>query len=235
MADAGALDAELAARGASLSDQLVAVLHRRVLAGDIPVGTWLRHDALAAEFKISRTPVREALRILSAQGIVTIMPNRGAQVNGQSGRDIREIGQVRAELEGLAATLACDHINDEQSQRMTSSWDDFRRSLDADVNIQAERWMASNDEFHSVILEAAGNRQLAMSISDLRRRLPHNVSFGTYAGNSRLIAKNLAEHEAIADAILASDAPRARELMVAHIRNSNDAIARWVEGRDTAS
>ncbi len=231
MADELVLDGELAAQGASMSDQLVAVLQRRFISGEVPIGTWLRHEALAEEFGVSRTPVREALRILAAQGFVTIAPNRGAQVNGLSGHDIREIGQVRGELEGLAAALACDRINDEQTQRMTRSWDAFRESLDQPQDVQAERWMHANDEFHSVILEAAGNHHLALTIGELRRRLPHNISFATYAGNSRLIKKNLAEHETIATAILAQDHKRARRLMSEHIRNSNEAIASWAENR----
>lgn len=229
MADDLVLDEELAAQGASLSDQLVAVLQRRVIAGEIQVGTWLRHGALAEEFGVSRTPVREALRILAVQGFVTISPNRGAQVNGLSGHDIREIGQVRGELEGLAASLACDRINDDQTRRMTRSWDAFRESLDKGQDVQAERWIRANDEFHSVILEAAGNHHLTLAIRELRRRLPHNLSFAIYAGNSRLIEKNLAEHEAIATAIQKQDHELARRLMSEHIRHSNDAIAHRVD------
>ncbi|MFC0531567.1 GntR family transcriptional regulator [Phytohabitans kaempferiae] len=229
MADESVLDGELAAQGASMSDQLVAVLQRRVIAGEVPIGTWLRHEALAEEFGVSRTPVREALRILAVQGFVTIVPNRGARVNGLSGHDIREIGQVRGELEGLAAALACDRINDEQTERMTHSWDAFRESLDQPQDLQAERWMRANDEFHSVILEAAGNHHLTLTIRELRRRLPHNISFAIYTGNSRLIKKNLAEHEAIATAILEQDHELARRLMSEHIRNANDAIAYWVD------
>jgi DNA-binding FadR family transcriptional regulator len=73
--------------------------------------------------------------------------------------------------------------------------------------------MRANDEFHSVILEAAGNHSLTLTIGVLRQRLPHNLSFATYAGNSRLIKKNLAEHEAIAAALLEQDHERARRLM----------------------
>ncbi|MER7282635.1 GntR family transcriptional regulator [Dactylosporangium sp. NPDC000244] len=215
--------------GESLSDVVVANLQRRILSGEIPIGTWLRHGALAEELGISRTPVREALRILAAQGLVTIAPNRGAQVNGQSGQDIREIGEVRAELEGFASELAADRMDDAQIKRMTGSWETFRESLGGSPSEQAEQWAVSNEEFHSVILEAARNPYLSLTINELRRRLPHNLSFAAYAGNSRLITRNLKEHEAIADAILSQDGPRARRLMAAHIRTSIDATARWVE------
>lgn len=212
-----------------MADRIVAVLQRRILSGEIPVGTWLRHGALAEEFGVSRTPVREALRILASQNIVTIRPNSGARVDGQSGRVIREIGQVRAELEGLAAELACELISDEQLDRLTGSWREFQQRMKESREDLSEIWAQSNDAFHSVILEASGNRQLAITIGELRKRLPHNLSFAAYSGNSRLIARNLAEHEAIARAILEQDAAVARRLMVEHIRSSIDATARWVE------
>lgn len=213
----------------SMSDQVVSRLQRQILSGEIAIGTWLRHGAIAEEFGVSRTPVREALRILAAQGTVTIVPNRGARVNGQSGQDIREIGEVRADLEGLAAALAADRMNDEQVARMTDSWQSFRTTLDRPAAEQAAAWVEANEVFHSVIVEAAGNPHLSQTINDLRRKLPHNLSFGAYAGNSRLIARNLAQHESIAEAIVAQDAERARREMVNHITSSIEATARWAE------
>jgi DNA-binding GntR family transcriptional regulator len=219
----------------SMSERVVAELQHRIIIGTIPVGTWLRHDAIAREFGTSRTPVREALRIMAAQGLVTIEPNRGARVNGQSSQDVRAIGVVRAELEGLAAALAAAHIDDDQATRMTHAWQEFQADFESTGPGEelAERWMASNEAFHSTILEASGNRYLQQSIGDLRRKLPHNISFGAYAGSSRLIARNMAEHQAIADAILAQDADLARSLMSSHIRHSVEAAAHWIE-RNTA-
>lgn len=218
-----------------LSDQVVSRLQRKILSGEIPIGTWLRHGAIAEEFGISRTPVREALRILAARGIVTIVPNRGARVDGQSGQDIREIGQVRAELEGLAAALACERMNDEQLAEMTDSWQSFRDTLGGPAGEQAEAWIAANEKFHSAIVESAGNPHLAATIQELRRKLPHNLSFGAYAGNSRLIARNLSQHQSIADAIVAQDGERARTEMVNHIMSSIEATARWAEKNAAAA
>lgn len=215
----------------SMSERVAAELQHRIIVGSIPVGTWLRHDAIAREFGISRTPVREALRIMAAQDLVTIEPHRGARVNGQSSQDVREIGVVRAELEGLAASLAAAHIDDAQAERMTLAWQDFEAAFHVTGPGEelAERWMESNEAFHSTILEASGNRYLQQAIADLRRKLPHNISFGAYAGSTRLIARNMAEHQAIADAILAQDAERARTLMSEHIRSSVEAAAHWIE------
>ncbi|GAA4727537.1 hypothetical protein GCM10023350_08160 [Nocardioides endophyticus] len=218
-----------------ISDRIVAALQRRILSGEIPIGAWLRHGALAEEFGVSRTPVREALKILHSQGVVAIDPHRGARVNGHSGKDIREIGAVRAELEGFAAELATERINDAQLKRMREAWEGFGDAIqqlsenEEDQRIQAERWVESNNQFHSVIVEASGNHQLVLSIAELKRRLPQNLSYGAYAGNSRLLLKNLEQHEGIASAIINHDARLARRLMVSHLRSSNEATARWVE------
>lgn len=223
----------------SLSDTLVEELQRRIFSGEFPVGSWLRHSALAEEFGVSRTPVREALRVLGAQGIVSIEQNRGARVNGHSGRDIRELGAVRAELEGLGAGLAADRIDDGQLERLQSAWQDYDKAVadqpDAGPVEARALWAAANDVFHSVILEASGNRQLMISIADISRRLPRNSSYSAYAGNSRLLRQNQMEHKAIADAIAQGDVKRARVAMIKHIRSAAEAMSRWMEDQQAAS
>jgi DNA-binding GntR family transcriptional regulator len=218
----------------ALSDHLVDELQRRIFSGDLPVGSWLRHAALAEEFGVSRTPVREALRVLEAQGIVTIVQNRGARVNGHSGRDIRELGAIRAELEGLAAELAASRIDDDQLDRLQSAWRDYEEAIgsaggDPAKGPTSTLWAEANEAFHSVILQASGNRQLGLSIADISRRLPRNSAYAAYAGNSRLLRMNNEEHKAIADAIANGDARRARTAMTRHIHSAAEAMARWVE------
>ncbi len=227
----------------SLSDRLVDELQRRIFSGDIPVGSWLRHAALADEFGVSRTPVREALRVLGAQGIVTIVQNRGARVNGHSGRDIRELGAVRAELEGLAAELAAERIDDRQLERLRSVWPQYEaRQRSANPSGAADSpedprqlWAEANEAFHSVILEASGNRQLGIAIADIGRRLPRNSAYSAYAGNSRLLRQNHEQHKAIVEAIANGDVRRAGTAMRRHIRSSAEAMARWIEDRQDTS
>lgn len=227
------------AGGGSAADEIVSALQHRILVGEAPVGSWLRHSTLAEEFGTSRTPIREALRVLASRGIVTIVPNRGAQVNGHSSRDIRELGEIRAELEGFAAALAAERINDEQLQRLHSAWDGYQQIIDkitartkqsaAAQTRETERWTHANDDFHNVIMEASGNRQLVLAIEDIHRRYPKNTAFVAYSQNSRLLRRNLAEHKAISDAITAHDSRGARKAMTAHILHSIDATVRWAE------
>ena len=98
----------------ALVDKLAATLQARMISGELVSGTRLRQEALAEEFGVSRTPVREALRKLQASGLVEVQPHRGALVRAPSAREIRDAYEVRAELEGLAAQLAAERIHHEQ-------------------------------------------------------------------------------------------------------------------------
>lgn len=219
----------------SLSDSLVAELQRRILGGQIAVGSWLRHEAIAEEFGVSRTPVREALRVLQAQGIVTIVRNRGALVEGLSGRDIRELGEVRAELEGLAASLAAENMTDDLLSVVTTAWDAFESELDAggaDRTALETAWRDANRRFHTAVLTGCGNRQLVITITEVSRRLPTNSSFAIYARSSRLLRENLEQHHDIARAIESHDSHAARAAMSLHIRSTAEHLARWVEEKD---
>jgi DNA-binding GntR family transcriptional regulator len=217
----------------STIDRIITGLQSDIITGAIPIGTWLRHGALAERFSVSRTPVREALRVLAAQGVVTIVPNRGARVNGLSGRDIRELGEVRAQLQGLAAGLAAQRVTDEQLDVISHTWDGFRDALeDPDRREQlGALWAEANETFHSVIVSAADNHQLSLTLNDLHHRMPRNLSFGAYEGKTHLLRRNLEEHAEIARALADHDPVRANALMIAHFKDANQATALWVEMR----
>src|SRR5580765_400001 len=114
---------------AALVDRLAATIQARVLSGEFASGSRLRQESLAAEFGVSRTPVREALRKLQANGRVEMLPRRGALVRRPSAREVREAYEVRAELEGLAAALAATCIRDDELQRLRTAQAHFRRSV----------------------------------------------------------------------------------------------------------
>jgi DNA-binding GntR family transcriptional regulator len=223
-------------------DDLAALLQERILSGAIPTGTWLRQERLATEFGVSRTPVREALRGLQAQGIVEVVPNRGALVCGPTLRDIREAYAVRAELEGYAAELAADWVRDDQFKRMEEAEEIFERSAAESTEIDAlsaaiERpeWSRGNDLFHEAILEAAGNQRLIETVRALHRSFPRNVTWSTLSGNRRLLQENVDQHRAIAEAIARGNPPGARQAMTFHVRRSGELVALRYEQLQTAN
>jgi DNA-binding GntR family transcriptional regulator len=230
------------AADASLVDRLASTIQARVLNGEIVRGTRLPQEALAAEFGVSRTPVREALRKLQASGVVEVLPNRGAVVRGPSAREIRESYEVRRELEGLAAELATARMGDADLLRLREAEELFRRSVsqliagqrhgrDASPWDEHDAWVHANDLFHDTIVEAAGNRRLAEVLGDLRRSFPRELTWSALSANSRRLEDDVLQHGAILDAIVRRDAAEARDRMVAHIRTAGELVVHYFETR----
>ncbi len=226
----------------ALVDKLAAQLQARVLNGELPSGTRLRQEALAEEFGVSRTPVREALRKLQASGIVELRPHRGALVRGLSPREIRDAYQVRAELEALAAEVAALRIRQEQLERLHQAQAQFREALRrmtrrtrngrrrlSETDISA--WGRANDEFHQVIQEAAGNEVLAATLAHLHRSFPRDLSRIVLSESTNLLKENVAEHEAVLDAIERGDAESARSLMQRHVLRAGSLVTLRFEQR----
>jgi DNA-binding GntR family transcriptional regulator len=217
----------------STVERLAAEIQARVLSGDVPVGSRLRQEALAEEFGVSRTPVREALRQLQATGIVELLPNRGAVVRGPSAREIREAYEVRAELEGLAAELASERISDRDLVQLREAEALFRESVASLIERRARRpapwrdesvWVRANDLFHQAILEAAGNRRLSDTIADLHRSFPRDLTWAALSQSSRLLAENVEQHAQILEAIERRDPNEARRRMIDHVRSAGELV-----------
>ena len=226
----------------ALVDSLAATIQARVLNGEIPTGTRLRQESLAAEFGVSRTPVREALRKLQANGIVEVQPHRGALVRRPSAREVREAYEVRAELEGLAASLAASRIRDGELDRLRGAQELFRRSVASllawrerrspDEPPQTEahaEWNSANDSFHLAIQQAAGNHRLLTTLADLHRSFPRDLTWIVLSENAGLLDANIAQHEAILAAIERHDPVDSRTLMVEHVRSAGQLVTRRFE------
>jgi DNA-binding GntR family transcriptional regulator len=225
---------QLADERRALVDKLAATLQARVLSGALPSGTRLRQEALASEFGVSRTPIREALRKLQEAGLVELRPHRGALVRGLSTREIRDAYEVRAELEGLAAELAAARIHHEQLDALHEAQAQFREALERTVDARAAgrepsedeiaRWGRANDLFHQKIQEAAGNDALVQTLSHLHRSFPRDLSRTVLRENTMLLRENVREHEALLAAIEQRDATAARALMVDHVHHAGQLV-----------
>jgi DNA-binding GntR family transcriptional regulator len=223
-----------------LVDRLASIIQARILSGEIESNTRLRQETLAAEFGVSRTPIREALRKLQSAGVVALEPRKGAVVHGPTARQVREAYLVRAELEGLAAELATPRIGDAELDRLREAQGHFRHSIE-DVIARRKRdgetaewsdeseWEQANNVFHQVIQEAAGNRQLLSAIAHLHRSFPRHLTWSALSKNSHLLAENIEEHQRILDAVEARDAQGARAEMAAHVRSAGELVAVLLE------
>jgi DNA-binding GntR family transcriptional regulator len=220
-----------------LTEQVADAIYARLVSGEWSSGTWLRQSQLAAEFEVSRTPIREALQTLSERGVVELVPKRGARIRLPTLRELREAYQVRAVLEGYAAAAAADLASQDQLDRLLAAERLFQESVDAfdgrggtagrdaDGDAGADRWQAANDQFHDVIHEAAHNEVLASTIKTLHQRFPRNLTWGAL-GDLRLLSENVDQHRAIREAIEQRDVAAAHDLMQAHVERSGELLAR---------
>ena len=227
----------------ALVDHIAATLQSRVMRGELPGGTRLRQEPLAAEFGVSRTPVREALRKLQAGGLVELTPHRGAVVRGPTSREIREAYEVRAELEGFAAHLASQRIRDLQLQGLRDSVALFRSSMGSlierrraggpgSTGADIEEWTRANDAFHQGIHAAAGNECLRSMLGELHKSFPRDLTGIVLSESSALIQENVEQHAAVLEAIEERDAEAARRLMVEHVRRAGELVTLRFEQQD---
>jgi len=206
---------------AALYQEVAKRLRERIFAHEFPPGAWIDEQALAAEYGISRTPLREALKVLAAEGVVTLKPRRGAYVTEVSDRDLDDIFPVLALLEGRVAQEATERARPEDLKRLDALHEALERHATAE---NLDRFFEANQDFHRALLDLADNRWLSQVIQDLRRVLRLTRHHSLLARGR--VRESLNEHRAILAAIRSRDAARAGELMRAHLAQGRSAIAK---------
>ncbi len=196
----------------TIASMTITALRERILRGDYPDGEPLRQDAIADELGVSRIPVREALRQLEAEGLVTFSPHRGAVVSTLSLEEIDELFELRADIECDLLRRAIPKMTAEQLDRATEVLDEFQDALGAS---EASRWGPLNWHFHAA-LYAPANRNFTMGVlqklhqhSDRYFRMQVLLAHGGIRANE--------EHRAIVAAIAKRDVKGATQLMQSHI------------------
>lgn len=211
------------------ADEIAIVIENAIVSGELPPGTVLRQEQLSERFAVSRTPVREALRQLTALGIVDFVPNRGVRVRSLSREGLREAFLVRAELEGLAAELAAPGIGEDELavlEEAEQRFADLTHTVLAtggteqvDPAVLAD-WYHANERFHDTILAAAQAPLLERMAKSTRRVFHAQAAWAITPEISRLYEENLAQHRAIREALAARSGKGARALVSEHVVQS---------------
>lgn len=203
----------------TISGMAVEALRERILRGDFPEGEPLRQDALADELGVSRIPVREALRQLEAEGLVTFSPHRGAVVASLSLDEIDELFELRAEIECDLVRRAIPIATKEHLDRAIDVLDEFLDALRAG---ESARWGPLNWHFHAA-LYAPANRNFTMGV--LQKLHQHSDRyFRMQVLLARGGAKADEEHRAIAEAACRRDVETVTRLMRAHILGAGQSV-----------
>jgi DNA-binding GntR family transcriptional regulator len=207
------------------------LIREAIVDGRLEPGRRLKEEELARELGISRTPVREALLMLQAEGLVDAIPNRGAMVRVHTTEDLDDLYQLRALLEGYAARRAAARISDEQVEQLRSSCDRFE-GLDPDEDLR--ELVRENLLFHSTILDVAGSARLASMVRRVIELPLVYKSYIWYSPDQKRISAHY--HRQIVNALAARDSERtelimkehiyeARDLLVSHLRASSPSAA----------
>jgi len=211
-------------RRQTLTGMTADAIRERILRGRYPEGEPLRQDAIGAELGVSRIPVREALRQLEAEGLVTFSPHRGAVVSTLSLKQIQELFELRAEIEGDLMLRAVPSMTPEDHARAAEILDAYEVALHAG---QVTVWGALNWQFHAT-LYAPADRDLTMSIvNKLHQHSDRYLRMQLALTHGETRARH--EHRAIAAAARKRDAVKASRLLRDHILGAGRALVAFLE------
>src|SRR5512134_3505130 len=178
----------------ALYQEVAELLRQRIFKRELEPGSWIDEMKIAEEYGISRTPLREALKVLAAEGLVTMKVRRGAYVTEVSEQDLAEVYHLLSLLESDAAAVVAERASDAQLKELQK----LHRELEAAVHSR-DRFFALNERFHMRLLELAGNRWRNQMVADLRKVMKLNRHNSLL--KSGRIEDSLAEHAALMDAL----------------------------------
>lgn len=202
----------------ALYEEVAELLRQRIFRRELEPGSWIDELKLAEEYGISRTPLREALKVLAAEGLVTMKVRRGAYVTEVSDRDLAEVYHLLSLLESDAAAVVAQRATDAQLKELQ----ELHKELEAAVK-DREKFFAINERFHMRLLELADNRWRNQMVGDLRKVMKLNRHNSLL--KSGRIEGSLAEHRALVEALVRRQPEVARERMQQHFHNGLEAAA----------
>lgn len=187
----------------------------RILSGEFAPGAHLKEEELAEVCGVSRTPIRDALRTLSAEDYVRVVPNHGTFVSDYTERDIEDIFSLRAMLEGYAARMAAHRASPEQIAELREISDSVTKMLESGEEPDRVMWLNANRRFHSIVTEAANSERLANMIA---RLVEQPVLVRTAATFDRAdLTRSNQHHLDLVDAIADGNGDWAEAVMSSHI------------------
>jgi DNA-binding GntR family transcriptional regulator len=202
-----------------LRDVVFNTLRQAILTGEFMPGERLMEVSLANRLGVSRTPVREAIRKLELEGLVVMIPRKGAEVARITVSDLKDVLEVRCHLEEFAATIACERITEEEKQELKVALKNFENAIAGkDLKMIAQK----DVEFHDVIFRATKNKRLLQIINNLREQIyRYRIEYIKDFDYHEVLVK---EHRQIMKAILDGDKASAEKIMRTHIYNQETIV-----------
>ena len=204
----------------ALYEEVAELLRQRIFRRELEPGSWIDELKLAEEYGISRTPLREALKVLAAEGLVTMKVRRGAYVTEVSEKDLADVYHLLSLLESDAAGVVAEHATEAELAELDALQAELEAAA-APGHIDRQNFFAINERFHMRLLAIANNRWRDQMVADLRKVMKLNRHNSLL--KSGRIGESLKEHRAIMAAIKSRDAAEAMARMKQHFSNGLEA------------
>ena len=203
----------------TLHEVVVTRLRDMIIEGQLPAGNRIHEGDLCQQLGISRTPLREALKVLAMEGLVDLTPGRGATVHQLTAKDIQDMLSVLSALEHLAGTLTCQQATDEEIQEIRHLHDEMLSFHAAGDSLP---YFKRNQQIHSRLIELSGNESLALVHDILQARLKRIRYIGDQ--NPDTWSAAVADHEEMIAALEARDCARLSAALVEHLASTWDRV-----------
>lgn len=215
----------------SLTSAVADKLRDQIIRGEIPEGAQLRQDAIATQYQVSRIPVREALRQLDAEGLIAIVPNRGAVVPALSPTDIEELFSIRALLEPEVLKLSIPHLTDEDFQEADSVLRKYASELRREDHVSA--WGRLNWQFHSILYSRANQPRFMAIIRNVNNSGERYTRLQLYLTHGMKRADE--EHHQILEFCRKREVTAACKLLRQHIEYAGESLKKVLEEKRAAA
>ena len=204
----------------ALYEEVAELLRQRIFNHELEPGSWIDELKIAHDYGISRTPMREALKVLATEGLVTMKVRRGAYVTEVSERDLADVYHLLSLLESDAAGVVAQRASEAQMAELQALHQDLEDAVRPE-QVDRERFFEINERFHMRLLEIADNRWRNQMVADLRKVMKLNRHNSLLKAGR--IQESLNEHRAIMAALLARDTPLCTQRMQEHFENGLEA------------
>ena len=207
-----------------LRDVVFNTLRQAILKGELEPGERLMEIQLAERLGVSRTPIREAIRKLELEGLVLMIPRKGAEVARISEKSLRDVLELRRSLEELAIELACQRMTEEEIDELERAQEAFRKAVDSkDVMLMAE----TDEKYHEIIYQGTKNSRLVQILNNLREQMyRYRLEYIKDADKRQIL---LIEHDNILKAVRGRRVAEAKAAMREHIDNQEITVSKNIK------
>ena len=210
-----------------LRDVVFNTLREAILKGELKPGERLMELQLAAKLGVSRTPIREAIRMLEQEGLAVTIPRKGAEVAKMTEKDMEDVLQIREALDELAAKIACEQISEEQLEELVATMHEFEESTKTD---NVKKIAEADVKFHDIIYQSTGNPKRVNMLNNLREQMyRYRVEYLKDENNYPTLMK---EHKDIVEGLVRKNKMQVTETMHQHVKNQAVAVKAMIQEQE---